>query len=145
MFLDTNILVYATAGRLSDPAEFAVARAIVENEEFYVSSLVLGEFYATVRKQQHEMMDEKEARSWIDDWLPCCPLAIDGAIVLGACRFKERYKIQFWDAAHIATADRLGLTVLYSEDMNHGQKYGPVTVVNPFQTPQHALLAAVLP
>jgi predicted nucleic acid-binding protein len=132
-FLDTNILVYAAAGRLSDPDEFAIARDIVDSEQFYVSPLVLGEFYTTVRKRQHTMMDDRDARRWIEDWMPFSPLAIDDAIIQGACRYHERYKIQFWDAAHVATAERLGSTVLYSEDMNHGQKYGSVTVINPFK------------
>ena len=124
--------MYAAAGRLSDPNEFAIARAIVNEEEFFVSPLVLGEFYSAVRKPQRVMMDEKEARGWIDDWLPFSPLAIDSAIILNASRYSERYKIQFWDAAHIATAERLGAQVLFSEDMSHKQKYGPVTVINPF-------------
>lgn len=136
VFLDTNVLIYATAGRLSDPEEFAVARTIVNAANFYVSPLILGEFYSIVRKPQYEMMDKDDALGWIDDWLPFCPIAIDGSIIFDACRYRERYKMQLWDAAHIATAERLGSSVLYSEDMSHGQKYGSVTVLNPFRAHQ---------
>jgi predicted nucleic acid-binding protein len=136
VFLDTNVLIYATAGRLSDPEEFGVARTIVNSANFYVSPLILGEFYSIVRKPQHEMMENDDALGWIDDWLPFCPIDIDGSIIFDACRYRERYKMQLWDAAHIATAERLGSNILFSEDMSHGQTYGSVTVINPFRA-QH--------
>jgi predicted nucleic acid-binding protein len=46
---------------------------------------------------------------------------------------RERFKIQFWDAALVAASQRLTLPILYSEDLSHGQKYGSVTVINPFK------------
>jgi predicted nucleic acid-binding protein len=36
------------------------------------------------------------------------------------------------DAAIIAAAEQLGAPVLCTEDLNHGQVYGPVKVINPF-------------
>jgi predicted nucleic acid-binding protein len=132
-FLDTNVLVYAAAGRLSDPAAYSVAKRIVEEEEFIVSPLVLGEFYAVVRKPQRELMPALQARWWIEKWMSFCPIDVDAAIVGAAAHYRERYKIQLWDAAHIATAERLGVSILFSEDMNHRQKYGSVTVINPFK------------
>ena len=132
-FLDTNVLVYAVAGRLSDPVEYAIAKAIVDREEFFVSPLVLGEFYSAVRKPQMQLMDALHARMWIEKWMEFSPLDIDSAIITTAAFYRERYKIQLWDAAHIATAERLGLQVLLSQDMNHKQQYGSVTVINPFK------------
>jgi len=37
------------------------------------------------------------------------------------------------DAAIIAAAERLGASVLYAEDLNHGQSYRALRVVNPFK------------
>jgi predicted nucleic acid-binding protein len=37
-----------------------------------------------------------------------------------------------WDATIIAAAVELGCSTLYSEDLNHGQSYDGVKVVNPF-------------
>jgi predicted nucleic acid-binding protein len=42
-------------------------------------------------------------------------------------------QIQYWDAAILVAAMRLGARVLYTEDLNHGQTYGSVCVENPFR------------
>ena len=47
-------------------------------------------------------------------------------------RLKERFQLSYWDAAIIAAARALGAGTLYSEDLNHGQDYDGVRVVNPF-------------
>jgi predicted nucleic acid-binding protein len=133
VFLDTNILIYAAAGRVTNPAEYSIARQILEMEQFELSPLILGEFYSVVRKPQWELMSAADAHTWLHEWENHSRIRIDASLVSSAAFIQERYKIQFWDAAHIAASERLGVTVLYSEDMNGGQKYGSVTVVNPFK------------
>lgn len=54
------------------------------------------------------------------------------ALVVHATRQAVRFKISCWDAAIIAAAQELGCHTLYSEDLNHGQNYDGVRVVNPF-------------
>ena len=49
-----------------------------------------------------------------------------------AIRLQQLHQISYWDAQIVAAADTAGCTVLYSEDLNAGQKYANVTVVNPF-------------
>jgi predicted nucleic acid-binding protein len=44
----------------------------------------------------------------------------------------ERFGINYWDAAILAAAERLKAPIVYTEDLNHDQLYGPVRVVNPF-------------
>jgi predicted nucleic acid-binding protein len=44
----------------------------------------------------------------------------------------ERFEISYWDAAILAAAEALGAETVYSEDLNAGQRYGRVRVVNPF-------------
>ncbi len=38
----------------------------------------------------------------------------------------------WWDSQMIATAARSGAALLFSEDLQHGRKIGPVAIVNPF-------------
>ena len=40
--------------------------------------------------------------------------------------------ISYWDAAILAAARALGSETVYSEDLNAGQRYGRVQVINPF-------------
>jgi predicted nucleic acid-binding protein len=135
VFLDSNVLVYAAAGKATNPAEHAVARHIIARENFELSPLVIGEFMSVVRKPQNEFLSASEAQEWIDEWENHCNIDVDVGLIQAANYFRERYRIQFWDAAHIASAERLNIDTLYSEDMSHGQKYGSVTVINPFKAP----------
>jgi predicted nucleic acid-binding protein len=47
------------------------------------------------------------------------------------CRYHIRYYYYYY-AAIIAAAQELGCQTLYSEDLNHGQTYDTVQVINPF-------------
>ena len=37
-----------------------------------------------------------------------------------------------WDALIVQAASRANTTILYSEDLNHGRRYGDLRVENPF-------------
>jgi len=54
------------------------------------------------------------------------------ALMQSALRFKARHQTSYWDAAILAAADSAGCSELYSEDLNPGQTYDSVRVVNPF-------------
>jgi predicted nucleic acid-binding protein len=60
------------------------------------------------------------------------PPSPDHADVIQAIELLRRYKISWWDAQVIDSANELGCAVLWTEDLNHGQRYGGVTVRNPF-------------
>jgi len=44
----------------------------------------------------------------------------------------ERYSLSHWDSLLIAACREAGVTLLYSEDMQHGADYDGVKIVNPF-------------
>ena len=50
-----------------------------------------------------------------------------------AAEISIRYQISYWDGAILAAAEALGAGVVYSEDLQHNQKYRTVRVENPFQ------------
>ena len=54
------------------------------------------------------------------------------ALILNAWSLRQRFQISHWDATIVAAAQALGCTTLYSEDLNHGQDYDGVRVLNPF-------------
>jgi predicted nucleic acid-binding protein len=127
------VLVYAAAGKQDDPRKHTIATKLIVDGNFAVSSQVLGEFYGTVRYPQDEMLSVSEAQGWINRLTPFSKMDTSPELISSAAFIKERFKIQFWDASLIAAAETLGLGILYSEDMSHGQKYGSVKVVNPFK------------
>jgi predicted nucleic acid-binding protein len=125
--------VYAAAGKEDELDKHVVASHIVSGGQFSISGQVLGEFYHTIRYLRHEMLPVLEAQEWMRRLQAFCAIDVDAALVNAAMFIRERFKIQFWDAALIAASQRLALPVLYSEDLSHGQKYGSVTVINPFK------------
>jgi predicted nucleic acid-binding protein len=129
---DTNILVYAAVGTRSDERKRHRALELIETTDFGTSAQVLQEFYVTVVKKAARPLSAEEAMEWIEQWIafPCQP--IDHQLVRIAVEQAERYRISYWDAAILAAAEALGAAIVYSEDLNSGQHYGKVRVVNPF-------------
>ncbi len=131
--LDTNVLVYAAAGQGAEEAKRIKAVELIENEDFGLSSQVLQEFYVTVVRKIEIPLSAVQAFEWIEqfDAFPC--IAVDRSLIKIAIEISERYQTSYWDGAIIAATEALGATTLFSEDLNHGQNYGSVQVVNPFR------------
>lgn len=132
-FLDTNVLVYAAAGRGAEANKRARALELIETRDFGLSSQVLQEFYVTVVHKLEIGLSPGVALEWIEqlESFPC--LAIDAGLVKVAAEFSQRHRISYWDGAIVAAAEALGATTLFSEDLSHGQLYGSVRVENPFR------------
>lgn len=65
----------------------------------------------------------------LSTWQIHSPTSAD---VLQAIQLQERYQLSFWDAMIITSAVRMGCQTVWSEDLNSGQTYDRVTVINPF-------------
>jgi predicted nucleic acid-binding protein len=131
-FIDTNVLLYAGSGATEDQAKKAIARQVLAQADIGFSAQVIREFYyAAVRKERLKITHDEavlilEALSAF----PVLPISRD--LVLRAVALTVRYRLSYWDAAIIVAARQLGCDTLYSEDLNHGQDYDGVKVVNPF-------------
>lgn len=132
-FFDTNILVYAAIGAGKDAPKKQRAMELVRTVEFGTSAQVLQEFFVTIVRKAARPLSAARALEWIDEWtaFPCQPL--DHQLVRIAVEKSERYQISYWDGAIVAAAEALGTDTIYSEDLNHGQRYGHVQVINPFR------------
>ena len=132
VFFDTNVLVYAAVGTGRDERKRKRALELVGSAEFGTSAQVLQEFYVTVVKKAARPLSPAQALEWIEHWTAFPSRTIDHQLVRIAVGHSERYAISYWDAAIIAAAEALGARTVYSEDLNDGQHYGRVRVVNPF-------------
>src|SRR5688572_12758993 len=118
-FLDTNVLLYAASERKRDQRRAPIAFEVVNRNVFGVSGQTLAEFVAVARRKKL-LVDES-----IDQWLVflgTCPLVpVDDAYVRAGLEFARRYGINYYDAALLAAAERLGAPIFYTEDLNHNQ------------------------
>ena len=131
-FLDTNILVYAATRDSSEKHKRKKAIGLIEQEDFGLSAQVLQEFHVVVTRKLKVTLSAAQSLEWIEQLsqFPC--VDIDSDIVKIAIEISSRHQISYWDGAIIAAAELLCANTLYSEDLNHGQKYGSVEVLNPF-------------
>jgi predicted nucleic acid-binding protein len=132
VFFDTNVLVYAAVGTGKDESKRKRALDLIQSEDFGTSAQVLQEFFVTVVRKALRPLSAAQALEWIEQWaaFPCQP--IDRELVQIAVGLSERFTISYWDAAILAAAEALGSRIVYSEDLNDGQQYDEVRVINPF-------------
>lgn len=131
-FLDTNILLYAYD--LDAPAKRAVALRWVElgwnsPGALVISVQVLQEMHVNLVKKGIPLAQATRVVRDYATW----PM-IDNTLALFQAALEEqvRWKLSLWDSLILAAARASGATELITEDLNHGQDYGGVRVVNPF-------------
>ena len=132
-FVDTNVLVYAHDGGAGPKHEKSVAllARLFEEGTGALSIQVLAEFYAAATRKLG--MKSEEAEEVIVD-LGAWDIHRPGHdSLLRACRLQRRHKIAWWDALMINSAIEMDSRILWTEDLSEGQKYGSVTVRNPFR------------
>jgi len=132
-FVDTNILIYAHdggAGAKHEAANELVGR-LDQDSSGALSTQILSEFYdIATRKLGRPKEQLAEIIKDFGGWTIHRPALAD---LLGASRLHQRHNISWWDALVLQSAQALGCETLWTEDLAHGQRYGPVTVRNPFK------------
>ena len=132
VFFDTNIFVYAVSAAEEDREKRRIARSLLANEEFALSLQVVQEFINTCLNKIRLGQSREAIAKTVELLLAYpCP-GSSPALVRQAFALQGRYRISYWDAAILAAATELGCTTLYTEDLNHGQTYESIKVINPF-------------
>jgi predicted nucleic acid-binding protein len=132
-FVDTNILIYAHdlgAGAKHDRAK-SLVRHLWHSQQGVLSTQVLQEFCANARKKLKAILTTDELNAIVEDYLNWKIVVNSPRAILKVLELEMRYQISFWDALILHAAERSGASILYSEDLNAGQFYGSVQVINP--------------
>ena len=133
-FVDTNILVYAYDTHDAEKQRRAqdVIRGGIESESVVLSVQVLGEFFTVVTKRIPNPLSIEEAEDVLNLVSVLPIVEIDRRMVHRAIEIHRRYGITYWDSLIVVAAERAGCTRILSEDLNAGQSYDGIVVVNPF-------------
>lgn len=133
-FIDTNILLYAVSTDPQEAGKAATAQNLLATANWAWSAQVAAEFIrASTAARRPAPLSLDEAERWIDIWLAFPLVAIDGPVVKEAIELARRFQIFYFDAQIISAAKLLGCSILYTEELNHGQNYAGVVANNPFQ------------
>jgi predicted nucleic acid-binding protein len=133
VFVDTNILVYAhdaDAGPRHAAAKEKLKSLWSAPLHPSISVQVLQELYINLVRKGAQ---PKAARELVLDYFEWDVVPNSAALLQSAMAGAERWKISLWDALIVSAAREAGAGVLWSEDLNEGQDYDGVVVVNPLR------------
>jgi predicted nucleic acid-binding protein len=126
-FLDSNVLLYLIG---SDNRKASIADKLVSGGAT-ISVQVLNEFVSVARK--------KHSLGWDPIWRvlnavrgKCDVVPVTLEMHDLAMRLAAENRINIYDALIVSAAQFARCPLLITEDMNHGQRIGRVTVRNPF-------------
>ncbi len=135
-FFDTNVLVYAhdrADARKREAARALISEATAE-DEFVVSTQVLAEFYSTAIRTK--IMGPVQARDLVRHWSDHpVPQTID--LVLRGISLQQEHSLNIWDALIVEAAREARCDILFTEDLQHGRRFGELQIINPFLASAH--------
>ncbi len=136
-FVDTNILIYALVAD-QNVAKSKVDRAreliteLTRHRELILSAQVLSEFAVNAARKGTPPLTPAQISMEIRHLSQQRVIPIDASLVQLALRRVEQSRISYWDALIVEAAIRSRATILYTEDMQHGSRYGELELRNPF-------------
>jgi predicted nucleic acid-binding protein len=134
-FLDTNIIVYSLDP--VDPRKARIAEELVTrgvgSGVGVISYQVVQEFINVGLRQFKVTMTVTELELYfLKILLPMMRVPSSSGLVLEALRLRTSHQIAWYDSLIVAAAIQGGCRVLYSEDMQHGRRFGDLVIQNPF-------------
>jgi predicted nucleic acid-binding protein len=134
-FLDTNIFVYSLdpAGpHKARSAEALVTRG-VDSRLGVISYQVVQEFMNVSLSQFRATMTVTELELYFFKvLLPMMTIPSSSGLFLEALRLQKANQIGWYDSLIVAAAIQGGCEILYSEDLQHGQRFGDLIIQDPF-------------
>ncbi len=133
-FFDTNVLVYMFNN--DAPAKKTQAQELLQKEteagRALLSTQILQEFYVAVTRKLKLPLQAEVAEEVVHNLAVLPVVAISRSHILGAISRSRKWQVSFWDALILEAAINGGATVVYSEDLQHGQVIEQVKIENPF-------------
>jgi predicted nucleic acid-binding protein len=133
-FVDTNILIYAEDKDAKQKHALAsdLLVRLWNERDGVVSVQVLQEFYVNVTRKLKKPLSSAKALEIVEEYLTWTVVENTGKLLTSAIDLQQRNQLSFWDAMVVQAALEAGCDKLYSEDMNAGQRFGSLVIVNPF-------------
>jgi predicted nucleic acid-binding protein len=144
VFVDTNILVYAEDTRVPEKQRRCQEwlKALWASRRGRLSTQVLNEYYVAATRKLPKPLTQGDARAKVRRMQLWQPWAVDHQTVETAWAVEARFGLSYWDSLIIASASHAGCGWLLTEDLQHGQKIGALTIVSPFQAEPTEIIPA---
>ena len=134
-FLDTNIIAYSFDSRAPNKqliAQKLIADALT-NSNGVISSQVFQEFVNFALKAKTNPMTLEQVQRYSSKVLRAlCRVQSSFTLYQNAFIIKEKTKFSWYDSLIISGAVEAECEILYSEDLQHGQRIQGLVIKNPF-------------
>jgi len=131
-FLDTNVLLYTDDH--DTPAKQAKALALFvqirTDKTGVISTQVLQEYFPTATRQLG--VPAAIARRKVELFAHLDLVVLDLPDILSAIDLHRLHQCSLWDALIVRAALQAKCAMLYTEDLQHGQRIEGLEIVNPF-------------
>jgi len=129
-FIDTNILIYFVKDS-TGKAEL-IDTILLNNSENYISTQVANEFCNVALKKLN--FSTEELIFLLENFAQFFNIyTVNISTIKKALKIKEKYAYSYYDSVIIASALQTNCSILYTEDMHHGQIIdNRLTIINPF-------------
>lgn len=132
VFIDTNILVYTLDSNDPEKRNWSrnILHKLVNEHQAVLSTQVLSEFFVVTTKKLQA--DPIIIKNIIHNLHNMEIVNTDSGLVDEAIDISVIYKLSYWDSLIIAAAEKAQCQFIMSEDLNPGQNYRGIRLVNPF-------------
>jgi predicted nucleic acid-binding protein len=141
--IDTNILAYAEG--INGIERQAASRTVIRclpGDAVIIPVQALGELFNVLVRRGWPVT---RAQAVISAWHAGYTIApTTESVMAAAIDLAVAHRLHIWDSVMLSVAAETNCGILLSEDMQNGFTWRGVTVVNPFTSPEHPLLAALL-
>ncbi len=134
VFVDTNVLIYARDQRQHDKRKQARQwlEILADRRQLLTNLQVLNEFTRWLLLNERSRALEA-LRNEVGLLASYGAAPLSAAEMDNAWDVREALGYQWFDCLLIASAANAGCSHFLSEDMSHGERYGSLTIINPFK------------
>src|SRR4051794_12840185 len=135
-FIDSNVLVYLfdNTDAVKREAAETLIRSGLDSGNATISSQVVQEVLNVLTHKLRPPASPEEARRFLGDVLVPLWSGVPRRLLYErALELHSPPQFRFYDALIVAAALAAGCSHLYSEDLQHGQRFEGLTIVNPFR------------
>jgi predicted nucleic acid-binding protein len=134
-FLDTNVFVYSFDPASPRKAQIALdlIHRAVKTRRGIVSYQVIQEFCNLALRRFEPPMTHVEVERYVTTvFNPIFVVPSSSNLYVRALHIHGRHRLSWYDALIVTAAMEAGCGILYTEDLQHGQRFGSLQVQNPF-------------
>ncbi len=134
-FLDTNIFIYSFDQ--SSPAKSRQAAQLIRDglttQKGIISFQVVQEFFNVALRRFSQPMQASDAAQYLNAvFRPLLAVHSSQALYAEALFLHAQSGLSWFDSLIVSAAIQARCEILFSEDLQHGQRFGSLQVRNPF-------------